>query len=695
MKRGLLLGMVFVGAAVGAAIACGPFFPLEALDDRAGTMKVLPANSFRREIARLHPPPPAALKPVGQRTEDYEASTPEAAAIAAMRQAGSAAEAYARGASLPPSIRDYTAGAVAYHAHDDETARHHFEAVLRHADAPRRAAWALYMLGRLDAVALERASGPERCAVETAAARFTELRRQVAAGLPDPLGLAIASLGEEALLYLALATDEVDCPGRSVAQALERMTLLYAEQAAGGDPVGAESLRTVADRIFASPALLRAGVSQPTLRQLLILYALHQTAVRRMEVDVSTLLADPPDGGQVAFLIEQVMAQTGGTPLPEADRLAALLYQQGRFDMAEKLLPAARGPLAEWLRAKLALRRGDQPAAAAAYAAASQAFTTAPAGAYAPDMAAALYAERSVLALSQGEFVQAMRMMLQASPDYWTDAAYIAERILSTAELRAFVDAEVPAPNEPTAKPDSLDFTYFIDLDRASRLRYLLARRLVREEDFTTAQRYMPAMVRASWYDRQTETGRILSDYATARQLAADAWTDNGSARALFEAGRLARRHGMEIMGHELEPDGAIYGGSFPWSLPLERLEPSQWLSKAEVTRVRASEPARPWRYSYRFTAADLALQAAAKLPPRSQAYAAVLCHAARWVPARQDESEAYAALRRREIYAQYLKHGAYVPWGDKFGQNCPEPDFDGARFWTLRRAWAKVKSLL
>ena len=57
-------------------------------------------------------------------------------------------------------------------------------------------------------------------------------------------------------------------------------------------------------------------------------------------------------------------------------------------------------------------------------------------------------------------------------------------------------------------------------------------------------------------------------------------------------------------------------------------------------------------------------------LPPRSQAFAAVLCEATRWLIDRQPE-------QAQSLYRRYLHEGPYVPWGASFGRQCPAPDFD------------------
>ena len=92
---------------------------------------------------------------------------------------------------------------------------------------------------------------------QAAAADFQAVRAAVAAGAADPLGLAVASYGEEAQLHLA--RDET-------AAAVK----LYAEQAAQGSASGRASLLFVARNLFADEATLRKALTDPLLQLSLI-----------------------------------------------------------------------------------------------------------------------------------------------------------------------------------------------------------------------------------------------------------------------------------------------------------------------------------------------------------------------------------------------------------------------------------------
>lgn len=90
----------------------------------------------------------------------------------------------------------------------------------------------------------------------------------------------------------------------------------------------------------------------------------------------------------------------------------------------------------------------------------------------------------------------------------------------------------------------------------------------------------------------------------------------------------------------------------------------------AEASRAVKSLPEADNHFlHYRWRAVDLAQKAANLLPPKSQAYAAVLCNATSWVIA-------YDTKTSRALYQRYIKNGSYYDWAAKFGENCPEPQF-------------------
>jgi hypothetical protein len=109
-------------------------------------------------------------------------------------------------------------------------------------------------------------------------------------------------------------------------------------------------------------------------------------------------------------------------------------------------------------------------------------------------------------------------------------------------------------------------------------------------------------------------------------------------------------------------------------------------MSAAEVQRLAASKDPGHKRFHYRYLAVAHAERAADALPPRSQAYAAVLCHATSWMLSSHEDERAKA------LYQRYVKTGAAVPFARHFGRRCPEPQFMAARAQPLLLKWRGVQ---
>jgi cellulose synthase operon protein C len=675
LRRRLLAAALALAAL--PAVACGPDFAHELLQDRHASVFDLVEGTFDYEASRLVAAPAAPLKaqenlweaPGEARTTQEQKLGEAYAKVESMRLSFNDAEAWAAGAGLSEEVRLYTAGARAFHAGEYEIARQRFDAVLAlPAEAQReRGLWARYMRGRIDRSLAGGAAGlgetELQAHAQAAAQAFQAVRAAVAAGAADPLGLAVASFGEEAAVHLARG---------DTAAAVQ----LYAQQAAQGSASGRASLLFTARRLFADEATLLEALQDPLLQQLLAAYVYTRSGELQVE-----------DGGEMktspllARYYSAVEAATGN--LAGVDRVAAAAYRAGRFELAGKLAARSDAALALWVRAKLALRAGDTPAAAAAYAQASRAF---PRGedwgsnlnegySYESLKPACLVdGERAILALGRGDYIEALRL-LHSGGQYWNDAAHVAERVLSVDELKAFVDAEVP---EPKAAPKpAADEEGWTPPDPALRLRSLLGRRLLRVGRYAEAAAYFPAELRAT-----------AASYA---QLRLDAPRQGRIERAetLFKAARIARESGMEILATELGPDAATYGGNYEIYTQTElAAQDSKLVGGDELKRVAASAPEPEQRFHYRYVAARLAGEAADLVPARSQAFASLLCSATGWVISRD-----YAA--GRQYYTRYVKQGAYLPWAGGIGSSgfaCPAPDFAAAaqRAQLERLRWAK-----
>jgi len=192
----------------------------------------------------------------------------------------------------------------------------------------------------------------------------------------------------------------------------------------------------------------------------------------------------------------------------------------------------------------------------------------------------------------------------------------------------------------------------FAPPDNNARMRWMLARRLVREDRYAEARIFFPK-----------EQRPVLDRYAAALKEADNTKLPKTQrARALFTAAWIARENGMEIMGTEVEPDGFVSEGDFdPGSLDVERadgVKPVQAFDekkREEVTkrepirfsipataeekkRIEKSRPHPAHRFHYRWVAAALAWKAAGLMPDGSEELADVLSTGGSWIKDRDEK---------------------------------------------------------
>ncbi len=660
-------------AAAALAWACSIDLPPSLLEQRETRLTLPVVNSFYYEIRRLTAAPQDSLRSTdngGTNVEylrDQAESQDGGGDLAQMRQAATVEQAWDAGAKLPAAIRLYTTGAVAYRLGQRERAADLFQQVLDlpGEDGRPRAVWAAFMLGRM-------ADNADQA--NSFLARTRDLARQ---GWPDPLGLATATFGEEARPHFwnakaALSTPADGGMDRYVAE----MTLaqsLYLQQAIRGSEGGAASLRILVKNILEQESRTQAALAQPELRRLIVAYLLTRqvffvdgNAEATETVALADRVTDPdsnPDAPSPPMLpplkVLEMLSHTPTAARTDTDRLAHIAYQLGRYDLARVLVAQAEdNSLSWWLRAKLAIQDGQLDQAAQFYAKAVEHVRSGnDTTSLDQDNKDLLLGESGVNAVNRGEWARAAALFLESGKTYWTDLAYVAERVMTTDELKAFVDS-TPATRSPPGQTEPTPVGTPDDLGPAPALRDLLARRLMRDGRRTESLPYY-------LYDR-TRADAQAYDAALA---------DGGKAQSWFQAATLARQSGMELMGTEAEPDYAQWGGAYDLRADDDRDAASDVPSDATGERARyaASAPTPYHRFHYRSIAISHALKAADLLPPRSQAFAAVLCHAAQWALSLNDQPQA------QTIYRRYVAQGAMVPFATHFGHSCPAPDFAGA----------------
>jgi hypothetical protein len=636
----------------GSAHACGPFFSAELFVDRAATLASLPDGAFLVEVKRLLPKPKDGFVVVESTEEPARA-----------REGGGTEE-----------TALYQAGAAAWKKTDFGEAGRRFAQVLG-LPAERRqrfSTFAAFMLGR------------NAGRVAEASRYFGQVRELAAAGFADPLGLAVASYGEEARWQLRAGNDR---------EAIR----LYAEQASHGSDNGALSLLFVSRQIVSNPERLQSVLKDPLAQRLLATYAWTRGHESWYEGNDERR---PATG--------RLLDQMGALPSVEgAEHLAAAAWRSGRFELAARFADKQNTPLALWVQSKLALRRGDRASAEILLGKAIAGFL-AEAGpvrlrtqfegeempvATPRDLAARATGDAAVLALARGDFLGAMQKAAENCS--YPDTAYLAEQVLTTQELAQFLQrgsdklaTACLAPIEGEVQGEPV----------VAKLRSLLARRLLRSGQL------QPALAAFG----QEPNAALARQYVEAQEKARSARDDIERAQALFVASQLARKHGMELLGTETGPDWAIAEGEYdlaehvssrryfvqaseqtadrsepPHDTPLPAELRATLLGTTEASRVSANAPPHAQRFHYRETAADLAEAAARLVPQRSQAYYALLCAAAKYVYFTNPK-------RMEQLWTEYVHHGALLlNQHSVFGDRCPEPELERARAMAAElRAW-------
>lgn len=535
-SRIAISGLVAAGC-FGVALACGPLFPGQILDYRDGISSSV-LLSFPFEASRLVTPPPDGLRAVesydatapwqGNLSEEPEAGLVErqearseawrailtgpadpdilVSKVAAARQAADGGAVLLAGAGLPPAVLNYIAGAVEFRADRLAAAMGYFEMSDRLPAEQRqvRAVAAAYMQGRVQ---------QRLGSMASARAAFQAARRHAEAGAPDPMGLAVASLGEEARTLLAesglvkvpwpLPASNAD--DSAAAHLIAHAIRLYAEQAARGSKMGLLSLREVAALLVAHEHVLTVAAADPLVRRLLVAYALARSGDAMWDVDRTD--------DDIERLIDALAARAAPVVGDDLDRLAALAYQGARYEAAARLVSGTTRPLGLRVRAKLALQRGDREAAVRDWTAAFRSAEQAGAAALDEGSKTWLRTDLAIIRVSQGEYSESLRLLFPVAADYWGDVSYIAERVLTVDELKAFVDS-LPA-SSGQRKPESMDGYVFDSRDfmPADRLRLVLARRLVRAGRLQEAVAHFPPAVPQTPPDERNATADEARDY--------------------------------------------------------------------------------------------------------------------------------------------------------------------------------------
>ena len=609
-------------------------------------------------------------------------------------------------------FRDYDMAAFAFRQgekHYDQAAQI-WEKLLQRPAAERhyRSVWAAFMLGKIEVYA----EHPE-------AVKWFRMARQLAKdGFADSLGLAADSYGWE-------AKSELD------QDHLEKAAQLYLTQLALGDSSAIVSLKAlVPDRAYGDgvmnfgpqppsnadeaalkkfneeqekaegPRLERAA-KDPLLRRLTSAHVLATETLTSWKYNEE----DKKDAGsERCERWLKVVEKAGLKDMEDADLLGWVAYTAGRYAEAERWLKVSGKTSATlWLKSKLLRRAGKTKEAAAAMAAAweiilkeddeieddddSGLFTVHQEESLDPLQSAA--GELASLQLTRGDFINAFDVFI--SGDLLFDAAFVAERVLTANELKQYVDAHCPEKkNKETGVKESESIRDGYHDKDGQRVRWMLGRRLVREDRYDEARPYLPEDLRED-----------LDKYVKALKDGANEKLPKGQrARAWFDAATIARYSGMELMGTEGAPDFAIAGGDFEFDdiagqretgtqptmqyqgdkevMVAKPVKLAVAVSAEEKKRLATTKPSPNKRFHYRYIAAALGWKAAALLPDQSDELADVLNTSGSWIAKDDKAADKFfqSIERRASKTALGRKAGAkhwFVP--DENGPWSKEPE--------------------
>ena len=566
---------------------------------------------------------------------------------------------------------DYHRGALAYRLKDWDKARKAWEELLSRPAGERhyRTVWAAFMLGK---VALKTGSAE-------AVQWFQRTRDLAREGFADSLGMAADSYGWEGrsewkqnhpdkaaklfLIQLALGDESAIVSLKALIpdrEPIEGM-LNYGPESEERQGWSAEQKKADEQKTLFD---LKTAAKDPLLRRLVTAHIL--------ATESSAALSEEESWAETTRVSRcsrwlSVIKEAHLDQVEDAEYLGWVAYTDGKYQDAAHWLDLAKSdtPAACWLRAKLQRRAGKLEDAAHSMAKAWQSMQ--PIETYTGWAGVSGQGEDEVhreggswsfvesasgdlgaLDLERATFTPAMDVLRKGG--LWDDMAFVAERVLTADELKAYVDQL----SVQSGTPDSTD------KDSTGKLRYLLGRRLVREDRYAEAAHYLAAP-----YDR------VLDEYVKALKGGADEKRPRlERARAWFTAAWVARYDGMEIMGTEGFPDGFSFGGDFELpDLAKQRqsgvYQITQYkdgkektttasivvkTTKPELQRLTKNKISPDVRFHYRVIAGALAMRAAGFLEDNSAELADVVNTAGLWVKDRDEKTadRYYQVLEKR-----------------------------------------------
>ncbi len=584
-------------------------------------------------------------------------------------------------AGLPEEFADYLEGALGWHnpaVIGKGMACGAWQRLLDRPPQNRRfkSTWAAFMLGK----------ACEEKEPEKAVEYFKQVRDLARHGFADSVGVAAASLGLEARVYLHQ-------------KKYDRAIELYLEQLATGDPTAGPSLiSTAAEVLTKGPDVLRPLAVNPRTQRVLTAFVIS----RRQELWFAGDTDNPKGRARPGLKADacrvwlEAVEAAGVKDVESAAKLALAAYQNNDMPLAWRWIKRApSSPVAQWLQAKLLLHDGKTAQAAALLTSVARAFPIEPPStnriasaqfkdllfieadySYPDEIPAErqVLGELGVLHLTRREYVQALDALLNAG--FWMDAAYVAERVLTADELKSYMDRYWPPvpPEQVAEEKEKYGESSISPVLLRTQIRYLLARRLLRTERSEEAREYFPP----EW----------VPQYLALVQFLRTGWDESlpadQRAKALFQTAIIMRTNGMELVGTEVEPDWHVHAGNYEEGVTAAGRATNDAAkvlvaSADEVSRAARNNADPEMRFHYRYQAAALAWEAAKLMPENSEDTARVLCIAGSWLKNRDPKAADYfykALVRRNRKTAlgQEADRIRWFPELDEQGHFIPRP---------------------
>ncbi|MBX7257516.1 MAG: tetratricopeptide repeat protein [Candidatus Hydrogenedentes bacterium] len=571
--------------------------------------------------------------------------------------------------SIPEEFALYSKGAVAYHQGDKITAVREWKSLLELPAERRhyRSTWAAHMIAK----ALLQTDP------SSSISYYSMVRDLANDGFADSLHLADDSLGWQAQAEMLAGQN---------ALAIQHYTDLLRLAPEHERHRWANSLRTACRVACTAQQFDLNLTTDPLCRRLIVAYLLSDYDCIKRIKDWNTALIQSGIKG----------------PFPEADRLAWASYKEGDIETAQRWVEQAdaSAPYATWVHSKILLRQGRVDEAAQTIHSILDAFPADETWQLDEftfvDVGADVKAGLGVLSLGRGEYVKALELFLRA--EYWTDAAYVAERVLTLAELRTFVDGH---KDDPEFQKRCERYSEEGE-NRLAALRSLLSRRLARNGKWAQAAEYAPDDQRTILVGVSTELKAAAELHAvhwdnftyelpTARKLAKP---DSMWAKHMMAASKSAYDTGMALMGTEIEPDWTYIHGLLSRAGPTyyRTYKPNEtppltygsevirrnWFKTMnpatakvlsatddEMRRVWRSAPVPNKRFHYRYVAADLMWQAAQALPDNDPLTLYALYQGGAYIKGRDPQAadRFYKAMVRRCPNLPYAQEADKLHW--------------------------------